>query len=244
MTAPEPDYQTSPAEPARLHIATLQGASWSYRTIAAHTGLSDTLIINLAHGQERCLTAVRDLICALDPTTIPTRSYHGATPFVSRVGTFRRIQALLTMGWPHDHLLTTTGVNTRALLGKSRPRVSLATHDAIATAYRDLASRRGPSTRTSARALARGYATPADWDDIDTDPAPDTDTTGADDDLVDEAVVERLLAGELVPATTAERRAIVARWPQTGRPYKDLARLTGWKVERYHPTTGQDGEAA
>jgi lambda repressor-like predicted transcriptional regulator len=233
--------QTADAEPARLHIATLQGAGWSCRTIAAHSGLSDTMILNIVHGQERCLTAVRDRICALDPSTIPSRSYHGNTPFVSRVGTFRRIQALLVMGWPHDHLFATTGVNTRALLGKGRPRVTLDTHEAIAAVYRQLANRPGPSNRTRARALARGYASPAEWDDIDNDLAPADLEEPVEDDFVDEAVVERILAGDRVPATTAERYAVVARWPSTGRPLNALARLTGWKVERYHP---RDEEAA
>ena len=53
---------------------------------------------------------------------------------------------------------------------------------------------------------------------------------GAD---VDEAVVLRVLAGDLVPTTAAERREIVARWHTTGRPINDLEDLTGWKPERY-----------
>ena len=48
------------------------------------------------------------------------------------------------------------------------------------------------------------------------------------------AILDRILAGDPVPATTAERRAVVTAWPTTGRPLADLARLTGWKVERYH----------
>lgn len=234
---------TTAAEPARHHIATLQGAGWSQRTIAASAGVSDTLIRNILNGQEHCLTAVVDLICAINPETTPRTSYRGASPFVSRTGTFRRIQALLAMGWTHRHLEEITGIQTGALMAKNRPRVRLATHDTIAALYRQLATTPGPSASSRRRALARGYVSPAGWDDIDNDPEPfanEYDQAHAAD--VDEVVVLRILAGEVLPATRAEREQVVASWHLTGRPLADLERL-GWKPERYRTSAGQ-GDAA
>jgi hypothetical protein len=89
-------------------------------------------------------------------------------------------------------------------------------------------------------ATKHGWLPPLAWDDIDHDPEPPADDTS---EHVDWVVVERILLGDRAPATTAERRAVVARWPDTGRPYADLARLTGWNVDRYHPTaTGLEEE--
>ena len=50
---------------------------------------------------------------------------------------------------------------------------------------------------------------------------------------LDPVVVERLLAGDVVPTTIAEKREVVRRWSETGRSLSDLARMTGWKPERY-----------
>lgn len=61
-------------------------------------------------------------------------------------------------------------------------------------------------------------------------------------DDVDEVVILRILQGDptVAPAATlAERRAVVAAWSARGRPLSDLARLTGWKPERYTTSTRQ-----
>jgi hypothetical protein len=143
------------------------------------------------------------------------------------LGTMRRIQALVA-------------------LGHSFTRIAEALGDVTPGAAWALAHRMGPDARAAryARTIAtkHGWPPPLAWDDIDNDPAPAATVEHLD---VDPVVVERILAGDAVNATTAERRAVVARWPETGRSYADLARLTGWKVERYHPTaTGLEEDAA
>ncbi|MDN4173946.1 hypothetical protein QWY28_13375 [Nocardioides sp. SOB77] len=237
---------TTDATPAREHIARLQTAGWSLRSIAAHAGLSDTLILKIAGGNTRCLTAVRDRIEAIDPNTLPTTTYRGDDPLIPHTGTFRRIQALLVLGWSHRHLEDLTGIQTGALMAKARPRVRRSTHDAIANAYRQLATTPGPSATARRRALARGYASPAAWDDIDRDPNPQHghDKRGRSKTDIDPVVVDRILSGVDTHATRAERIEVVRRWPTTGRPYADLERLTGWRVDRYlTPDHGQETAA-
>lgn len=103
----------------------------------------------------------------------------------------------------------------------------------------------GPSRSTMARARNAGHRPPLAWDD------PGTLAWIGDRRLMprqgkpvinyDAVVVERILSGDFprslpAHATPAERRDVVARWTGTRN---ELARLTGWKVERY-----DDGSAA
>lgn len=57
------------------------------------------------------------------------------------------------------------------------------------------------------------------------------------DDVVDgpgdPVVVERILAGDPVPANQAERLAVIAAWTALGRPLAHLEQLTGWNTHRY-----------
>jgi hypothetical protein len=52
-------------------------------------------------------------------------------------------------------------------------------------------------------------------------------------DTVDGLTVTRVLAGDLVPTTRAEKEVIVNAWLATGRSWSSLERLTGWKIEAY-----------
>lgn len=169
---------TVPAETTRLTIATLVGAGWSYCAIAAAAGVSDSTVRGIARGERRHLRvdpSTQRALAAVDPTRLPRHTYRrGSQPLVPRHGVNRRVQALLVMGWPHATLSARMGVATRTLTTQPGSWVTRSTYDAVARVYRELAHRRGPSELTARRALARGYAGPLDWDDIDTDEAPDT----------------------------------------------------------------------
>jgi hypothetical protein len=52
-------------------------------------------------------------------------------------------------------------------------------------------------------------------------------------DTVDPLTVTRVLGGDLVPTTRAEKEVIVNAWLATGRSWSSLERLTGWKIEAY-----------
>ena len=69
---------------------------------------------------------------------------------------------------------------------------------------------------------------PLAWDDIDNDLQPQSGD-GVD---LDEVVVDRILGGERLPATPAEKVEVVRRWLATGRRLADLERLTGWNGKR------------
>lgn len=167
------------ATPTRNHIASLHGHAWSNRAIAAATDglVSDKAIGAIARGRNRGL--VRDYtewaILEIDPEAIPGSTVKGRQPRVSKVGAVRRIQALLAIGWTHEHISKAVGFQTGSFIHYTTAGLCLlSTHRKVAAAYRRLSVRPGPSERTRALALRRGYATPAQWDDIDRDEAPES----------------------------------------------------------------------
>lgn len=158
---------------ARQKVFTLIGLGWSLRSIAGAAGVSPQAIVRLKDQHPTVTRKIAERILSIDVDLIPsTPSRATVEVFVSRVGTTRRVQALLFMGWTHMHISERSGIKTSALLHQAGRWVTRTTHDRIAAAYDDLAMTPGPSERTKKRATARGYLGPLHWDDIDRDPAP------------------------------------------------------------------------
>lgn len=170
---------------ARLHFHALRGAGWSLRSIAAHAGVGTGDIYRFLDGGdlphvERGLLSIAP--GALAERTVPTRGGSNPEPFVPRVGTVRRLRALMRIGWPAREInarLHGLGIaDKRAaenLLNAPGRWVTRSRHDAVAAVYRDLSQRPGPSARCRTRAEKAGYPGPAQWDDIDHDEAPEKD---------------------------------------------------------------------
>lgn len=225
------------AAPARGHLATLLCAGWSVRSIAGESGVPATTVSRLNTGKQ--LTARPATIEAL----LAVRAEHlaegtnnpDAEPFVSRVGTVRRIQALLYMGWGHKQMRAHSGLQTSSLNSQQGRWVRRSTHDRVAEMYRELSTRRGPSTRAAHYAQLLGYAGPLDWDDIDHDLAPAVaPVPEPPGDFLDEAAIERRIAGDrAVPLTKVEAAELVRRWQASGRPLAECDRLTGINSHRF-----------
>jgi len=166
---------------------------------------------------------------------------------VPALGSQRRIQALMRLGWTSSDIADAAGWTHRnqvfrILKGqKGRPCVWLqrSTAEAVRDVYERLSMSLPEPTPTRARTRAKaqrmGWAPPLAWDDIDDPnerPHVGTDrwgrTRAAD---IDEVVVARILAGDWrLSCTAAEKAAVVAAWEGS---HNELARLTGWRVERY-----------
>lgn len=201
------------------------------------------------HGHARGYYAgCRDACCrrahALDMKLGRLRKAEGRPRAVPVLGPQRRVMALMALGWTTQDIANAAGMSHRAKVSqilhgqKGRPArwITRTTEAKITAAYELLSMRIPPHTRARARtrtiATRRGYHPPLAWDDIDDPNEQPAATTPVDEDLVDEAVVLRILAGEWrLTATHAERVEVCRRW--TGA-WNDLARLTGWKVERYN----------
>lgn len=158
---------------------------------------------------------------------------------VPAVGSQRRIRALMALGWPGNIIAERAGIKRgqsgiSALLQARTVRVATAAR--IARAYDDLSMRLGPSPVTRARAQRNGWLPPLAWDDgrID-DPVhscvDSVDIVECKD--VDEVVVLRVLAGEHLPTTRAEREEILRRWLANGGSQRTICNRMGWKQGRY-----------
>lgn len=229
--------RTTDALPARRHIETLIGAGWSYRAIAGSADLSPSTIHRVGRGWQDAITrsAESRILAVGGLPEAPAASSH--EPFVPRIGSTRRMQALLFMGWTHRAMQEHCGISTAVTLNQEGRWVTRSKHDAIAAMYDELALTPGPSQRTRDRARRLGYVGPMSWDDIDHDPAPVADEveTGMRDPSapVDEIAVQRFLDGDhKVPLNLLEKRELVRHWVAAGRSLNDLERL-GWNPGRY-----------
>lgn len=232
--------RTADADRVRLHVASLEGAGWSRRSIAAQAGVSPSALSRIVAGQRTVRRDVQDRLLALSAQSLADTPHRTSGDlFVPRVGTVRRIQALLALGWTHAHLSGHSGTTTAVLLTQQGRWVTRTTHDAVARTYAELGRSSGPSAITRRRAERRGYHSPLAWDDVDIDAEPDLAEQLAEAGEVDHAVVHRVLLGEDLPTTTAERFEVVARMRAVGRPLADLERL-GWRPDRYRRDTEQE----
>lgn len=187
-------------------------------------------------------------------TTIKATSYHAiaaltdtdfdAAAIIPSDLTKRRIGSLMAVGHPlKDMPINACG------LWRTRDRIACGIARGIRDYYAAHEFQIGPSRITATKARNAGHVPPLAWDDPRTVAWP-TGRPGritgaiADRDRIndlDPIVVERFLARDFTPglwATKAEKREIVRRWDGT---HNELARLTGWKIERY--TDRQDGAA-
>lgn len=168
----------------RLHYHSLRGSGWSLRSIAAHANVATSDIYRFLDGVDLPHVAVG--LLSIEPGTLATRTTRWrqseSEPFVPRVGTVRRLRALMRMGWPAREINTrlhALGIADRRaaenMLNSPGRWVTRSHHDAVASVYRELSHVPGPSERSRRRAEKAGYPGPAQWDDIDHDEAPEKD---------------------------------------------------------------------
>lgn len=161
---------------------------------------------------------------------------HGKAGRVPAVGTKRRLRALQAIGWTLTAIADEIGSQRSRVekwASEDRTYVYTTTAARVAEVYERLCMRspEGPwATRTRNMAAAKGYAPPLAWDDIDHDEAP---SLGGSDDELDEVAVLRLLEGDRVASTRAEKVEALRRWRATGRSEKSLCDTHGWKYGRY-----------
>lgn len=179
-------------------------------------------------------------------------AHRGRPRTISSLGTRRRIEALACLGWSGYDIAVRLGHGKEWLRQVYiRDQIHRRTAERIAATYDELcmrlppvdtANRRRMVSRTRRRAARKGWAPPLAWDDIDHDPEPASGVTNDPINAitmrkdVDRVVVWRVLNGDTTAATgatAAERRRIAACWAESGRSLASLARMTGWKPERY-----------
>jgi hypothetical protein len=153
---------------------------------------------------------------------------------VPKTGTTRRVRALARIGWSMVDIERTAGLSAGMLsagvLSKSKNRASVAraTHLAVAAVYNSLWDKPGPSAWVRNHAARQGWPPPLAWDD-DTIDDPDAQPydTGDGPTEIDHVVVDRLVSGERLSATPAEKREAVKRLVVDGVPFSTACRRMG-----------------
>jgi AraC-like DNA-binding protein len=230
------------AGPARNHVHTLMGHGWSLRAIAGAAGLSPAAVHRVHQDRHNINRTTAAKILAISLDSLPEQPSQAVTePFVPRVGTVRRIQALLFMGHSHADMTARSGIATANVQHQQGRWVTRSTHDAIAALYDDLWMTPGPSTKAQSFARRYGYAGPLAWDDIDHDPAPlvDAEREGDFQAQVDDVVVQRVLDRQPRPRklTRDEAAEVYRRARARGESTTQIEERYGLNTERYllHP---------
>ncbi|MFE6127495.1 hypothetical protein ACFQ6Q_04345 [Streptomyces sp. NPDC056437] len=161
------------AEPARQHVRHLMAAGVSVMRLAAHTGISNSVISGLLYDlPSRPRTSqmrtqnVRTLLAVKPQDVVAGR--------IDATGTRRRIQALMAAGWPQIHIGPRINRHPYyvSTLTKQTRVYAYTAHD-VAVAYEQIWNanplHHGVPLNASnlVRAIAKrnGWAPPAAWDD-------------------------------------------------------------------------------
>jgi hypothetical protein len=161
------------------------------------------------------------------------------------IGARRRVEALQALGWALEDLSRHMGMS-RAWLhvtinANKSGLIYRRNHDRIAALYDELSMTLPPESRCIVRqrnaARRKGLYPPLAWDDGSIDDPAARPRRGSSRPArksdVDPVVVDRLIAGEHVKATQAERNEAMRRWLAMGRSEKSLCEMHGWKDGRY-----------
>jgi hypothetical protein len=181
------------ATPVREHILALCEFGIGYKRIAQLSGVGVTPVRSLIWGRQdpgprygeipkRVTREKAEKILAVQ---MAAENLAGGAK-VSAMGTHRRIQALAARGWSLRKIsarLNITEGNFWAL--QQRDQVTADTHRRMAAIYEELWDQEPPHdewhskaayTRALNFAARRGWLPPLAWDDIDTDPDPESST--------------------------------------------------------------------
>lgn len=157
----------SRVEEAWAEIERLLVLGWSSDAIASATGVPRRTMRAALQMRSHGVTR------RFGRPTVEKILNHGA-PTVGHVGMLparRRLQALAAIGWPHAELAALSGVAVMTLSylrsGTRIEHTTPRTDRAVRDLYDELSMTPGPSDRVRRDALARGWAPPLAYDDID-----------------------------------------------------------------------------
>lgn len=150
------------AQPTRNRIELLRSRGYSLRGLADRTGVT---LPTLLCRYDKVQAATEAAIMAVP---IPTL---GGPGHVNAIGSRRRIQALIAIGWPQRRIAELAGIDPRALnrILLVRARVTGDTAAVIANVYDQLWDKPGPSVAARRQADRLGWEPPLAWDDEDID---------------------------------------------------------------------------
>lgn len=167
------------AEPIRRHVEALRASGVGSRRVEELSGVSRSVIQALINGRRIYRHQPSKTISGANAARLlAVQASPAPGGRVNIIGTARRLQALVAIGYTQSDLAARIGVtpanSTNLFHGNGTVRA--ATADRIAAIYDDLAMKPGPSATARARAKKLGWAPPLAWEDDEIDnPAAEPD---------------------------------------------------------------------
>lgn len=178
--------RTTPARKSQIHVQSLVANGMSVRAIAEVSGVKAGTVSRLSRGICKSV-ALRTETAILTVSLEAVMGRPNPRGFVPNIGSRRRLQALMAIGWRHSDLSPMAGFNTGTLNHQVGNWISRAKHDAMKDLYDRLWNTEGPAPATSrARVRNAGYLPPLSWDE-DTIDDPNYEPDSADAEAVDAA---------------------------------------------------------
>ncbi|MCW2496332.1 helix-turn-helix transcriptional regulator [Jatrophihabitans sp.] len=247
------------AEPARQHVRALMDAGVGLKRIAKVSGIGHGTLWKLMYGKRRANgvqkptarvrweTAVRLMVVPLPENTVAATLAPGAV--VEPTGTYRRLQALVAIGWSQSKLarqLGFTPANFTAIV-HGRRRVTTKTARRVVELYNALWSTapaekhhrdKIAASRSRNYAAHLGWLPPMAWDEDSIDDVTAVpNATGYDEDRVLAVLAGALVDGDedlVLELTRADRLEVFRRGRAAGMTKREVAAATGISVTTFH----------
>jgi hypothetical protein len=200
--------------------------------ISERSSIGNTTIDNIVFGymskrtgkhvtQQKVERYTADAIMSLAP--IVTGSETG---FVSTRGTRRRVEALMTLGWPRPYQARQIGMDPTDFVDMlKQDKVTISTHNRVKKLYEKLWNtqatnfRKEDISRAKNYAKKNGYLAPLAWDNIEIDPDPVE--SKAETKTLDWVIVETAIRGEYSGVLNSEEQLGVLK-VMANRGYSDV----------------------
>lgn len=213
---------------ARAHILVLSRFGYAYEHIARAADINPRTVYQITAGRvTRIHHRVHNSILAIEPTI----SDLDPDTRIPSTGSRRRVQALACRGWSIAALAAELGITRSALTQRiNAGGTTVRAHLQLAELYERIWNVRPMPTsdidaayitRTIRRAERAGWMPPMAWDDIDTDPEPQT----GEDAPVDEIAVELAVHGNRIRLTRDERLLAVRQLHAAGHGDQLIAHM-------------------
>lgn len=239
------------AEPARQHIRSLGEQGMGRHRVQLVAGLSEGQLWKLMYGTTKAdgsRTPSKRIRREISERILQIQLDPADGALVPAVGATRRVQALVALGWSQARICTALGFRFPTQLTdlvKGRLTQITVGHDRrVRKAYDRLSMQLPPASNQRERisvsrarnlAKARGWLPPLAWDDeaLDDPSAMPIKPTVSDPAYLDNAAIERRMAGDrAVDLTKQEKAELVRRMTAAGVGSNEIERRTGLNPQR------------